>query len=91
MNGQHTTIGYLELFHGLGVVGEKATIVVDVQRRGRDIGIGVYRFSESLESHIGKDLEVQQDVLVPGLGVENIERDLPARRELPVSLRAHAR
>lgn len=78
MNSQHTTIGYLELFHGLGIVGEKATIVVDVQRSGRNFGIGVDRFSESLEGHVGKDLQGQQDVLVPGLRVEYVERDLPA-------------
>lgn len=77
MNRQHIPITYLQLLHCLGIVRNETAIVVDVLGGRRDSCLYLDGLSKGGDSHIREDFQRQQTVLVPRLGVEDIQRDAP--------------
>lgn len=51
--------------------------MVDVEGGCGNVSVSVNTFAKRLEGHVGEDFQVQQSVLVPSLGIEYVECDLP--------------
>ena len=78
MQGQQLSVANLQVRHGLGVVGDELTIVIEVLRGGFDARLGLDGAAERLDRHIRVDFERDKVLVVaPLLGVGDAERDPP--------------